>query len=111
MGLQKFGQCGTWEPCLTDAPEGGEPEERGDEANETQSRGSIQGPGGLGGVQGRQDAGRIGGTIWRASHPDYRMEAAFSGTGRRRVWRHDPEVGCARSQGSSCQNWATGTGK
>jgi glycosyltransferase involved in cell wall biosynthesis len=38
-------------------PKGGEPEERGDEANETQSRGGIQGSDGLRRVQGRQDAG------------------------------------------------------
>jgi hypothetical protein len=41
-------------------PGGGKPEERGDEENETQSRSGIQGPGGLGSVQGRQDAGRTG---------------------------------------------------
>jgi hypothetical protein len=33
-------------------PDGGEREEHGDEENETQSRRGIQGPGGLGGVQG-----------------------------------------------------------
>jgi hypothetical protein len=38
-------------------PKGGEPEERGDEENETKSRCGIQGPGGLSSVQGRQDAG------------------------------------------------------
>ena len=37
----------------------GEPEEHGDDENETQSRGGIQGPGGLECVPGRQDAGRI----------------------------------------------------
>jgi hypothetical protein len=38
-------------------PKGGKPEERGDEANKTQSRGGIQGSDGLRRVQGRQDAG------------------------------------------------------
>ena len=41
-------------------PEGGEPEEHGDEENETQSRGDFQGAGGLGRGQRRQDAGGIG---------------------------------------------------
>ena len=63
-------------------PASGEPEEHGDEENETQSRGGIQGPGGLGGVQGRQDAGGVSGTIWRASHTDHGMEAAFAGAVR-----------------------------
>jgi ZIP family zinc transporter len=41
-------------------PRGGRREERGDEANETESRGDLQGPGGVGRGQRRQDAGRIG---------------------------------------------------
>ena len=44
-------------------PDGGEPEERGDEENATQSRGSLQGSGGFSVHQGRQDAGGVGGTI------------------------------------------------
>lgn len=51
-------------------PKGDEPEERGDEANKTQSRGGFQGAGG------------VGDTIWRASHPDYGMNAALAGAGR-----------------------------
>jgi len=39
-------------------PSGGKPEERGDEENETESRGYLQGSGGVGRGQRRQDVGR-----------------------------------------------------
>ena len=48
-------------------PGGGEPEERGDEKNETQSRGDLQGAGSIGRGQRRQDADRIGRALWRPS--------------------------------------------
>ena len=48
---------------------GGEQEERGDEANETQSRGDIQDTDGLCRGQGRQGAGGVGGKIGVASIP------------------------------------------
>ena len=40
-------------------PDGGEPEAHGDEENETESRRGIQSQRGLGGSQGRQDAGGV----------------------------------------------------
>ena len=60
-------------------PDGGEPEEHGDEENETESRRGIQSQRGLGGSQGGEDAGGVGGAIWGASHPDHGMEAARAG--------------------------------
>ena len=89
-------------------PKGGEPEERGEEETETQSRGGIQGSGGLRRVQGRQDAGGVGDTIWRASHPDHGMEAATAGTGIRGVWRHEAHVGRAGSQSPPREDRAAG---
>ena len=92
-------------------PKGGEPEERGDEANQTQSWGGIQCAGGFRRAQGRQDAGGVGDTILRALHPDYGLEAARAGAGRRRVWRHEVHVGRARSQGPPRKDWAAHAGK
>ena len=46
------------------SPDGGEPEEHGDEANETESRGGIQGQGGRGGVEGRQDSHGVCGALY-----------------------------------------------
>jgi|CXWL01.1.fsa_nt_gi hypothetical protein len=54
----------------------------------------------LAACKGDKNAGGVGGTRWRASHPDHRMEAAFAGAGRRRVWRHNPQAGRAGSTSS-----------
>ena len=43
---------GRWEPGFTKAPGGGEPKERGDEENETDSQSNIQGAGTLAAVKG-----------------------------------------------------------
>ena len=67
----------------------GRTKERGDEANETQSWGGLQDTGGVRRGPRREDAGGVGPTIWRASHPDHGMEAAVADTSRRRVWRDD----------------------
>ena len=67
--------------------EGGEPEEHGNEKNETQSRSIFQSSGGLGRGQRRQDPGRMSRALSRPSHPDHRMEAAIAGTGGGRIWR------------------------
>jgi hypothetical protein len=75
--------------------DGGEPEEHGDEENETKSRGGIQGQGGIGYPEGRQDPGGVGGALWRASHPDHGMEAATAGASIRRIWRHEAQAGGA----------------
>ena len=64
-------------------PEGGEPKEHGDEENETQSRGDIQGPGGLGGGQRRQDAGRIGRAISACIPPRSRNGSSICWRGPR----------------------------
>jgi pyrroloquinoline quinone (PQQ) biosynthesis protein C len=92
-------------------PAGGEPEERGNEENETQSRGIFQGPGGLGRGQRRQDAGRIGRALSGPSHPDHRMEAAIAGAGRGRVWWHQADVRHAGSQGPPREDRPTGAGE
>jgi len=63
-------------------PGGGEPEERGDEVNETESRRDVEGPRGVGGGQRRQDAGRISSAVSGPSPADHRMEAAIAGAGR-----------------------------
>ena len=76
--------------ALPTPPKGGEPEERGDEEHETPSRCSIYGSGGLGRVQGRQDAGGVGDTIWRASPPRSR-------NGSRTCWRGRSRCVAARS--------------
>ena len=44
-------------------PDGGEPEEHGDEEHDTESRGGIQGQGGRGGVEERQDTDGVGGAL------------------------------------------------
>ena len=67
-------------------PEGGEPEEHGDEANETESWGIFQGAGGLGRDQRRQDAGRTSRAVSCPSHPNHRLEAATAGAGGGRIW-------------------------
>jgi len=58
-------------------PGGGGPKERGDEENETESRSDLQGPGGVGRHQRRQDANRIGRAIQRPPHSDHRMETTI----------------------------------
>src|SRR5438309_6593511 len=92
-------------------PGGGKPEERGDEENETQSRGHLQGSGGIGRGQRRQDAGRIVRTVSRPSHPGHRMEAAIAGAGRGRVWRDEPDVGHTGSQDPPREDRTTGAGE
>lgn len=67
----------------------GRTKERDDEANETQSWGGLQDTSGIRRGPRREDAGGVGPTIWRASHPDHGMEAAVADTSRRRVWRDD----------------------
>ena len=56
-GLLKFGQCDNGNLASSALPKGGERKERGDETDETESRSDLQGPGGLGSWQGRQDGG------------------------------------------------------
>ena len=67
----------------------GRTKERDDKANETQSLGGLQDTGGVRRGPRREDAGGVGPTIWRASHPDHGMEAAVADTSRWRVWGDD----------------------
>ena len=61
---------------------GGNREERGDEEDETESRGDGYGASGVGGGQRRQDAGGIGRAVPNPPHADHRMETAIAGAGR-----------------------------
>ena len=92
-------------------PGGGEPKERGNETNETESWSELQGAGGRGRRQRRQDARRIGRAIQRPSHTDHRMEAATAGASRRRVWGDEGSVRDARSQDAARQDRAIGLGE
>ena len=65
----------------------------------------------LAAVQRRQDAGGVGRTISRPSHPDHRMEAAIAGASRGRVWRDQADSGHAGSQDPPRQDWAAGAGE
>lgn len=79
-------------------PKGGEPEKRGDEENETQSRSHLQGSGGIGHGQ-RRRPGRISRTILCPSHADHTMEIAMTPASRRRVWRYHTDARHAGSRG------------
>jgi hypothetical protein len=92
-------------------PEGGEPEEHGNEENETQSRGTVQRSGGIGRGQRRQDPGRISRALSRPSHPDHRVEAAIAGAGSGHIWRIQTTGGDAGSQNPPRQDRTTGPGE
>lgn len=57
-------------------PDDGGQEEHGDEENERESRGRIQGQDGRGGAEGRQVTDEVNGALWRISNPDHRREAS-----------------------------------
>src|SRR5580658_8777878 len=54
--------------------------------------GGVQGACCLGGLQGRQDVGRVGDAVWRACHADLDVEAAAPGRRRRLVRRPTPQA-------------------
>ena len=60
-------------------------EEQCNEKAETEPHGGVQGEGGLGGVDGRQDAGGAGREVRRARQLDHAVEDAVAGGCDRRV--------------------------
>lgn len=73
---QKLGARLRWICRLAEEKAGGRIDD-GERA--TAVRGGLQGSGGLGGVAGGQDPGRVGGRAPRASEPDPRLEEAVAG--------------------------------
>ena len=57
--------------------------------DETEPHGGVQGEGGAGGVEGRQDAGGAGAVFRCASQPDHGLEEPVAGRGRRAVFGPD----------------------
>ena len=64
-------------------PDDGEPEEHGDEENEKESRGGIQGQGGRGGMKGDNTLTELMEHCGRAFYPDHGLE-----TSRAVGWTH-----------------------
>src|ERR1043165_2909712 len=73
--LGKFGQADKWKICLRAARM---PRIRSDngKASTPDARSGLQGEGGVGRHQGREDAGRAGAAVRRAPEPDHRLEGA-----------------------------------
>src|SRR5882757_1483952 len=76
-----------------------------DKTNETEPHGGVQGQGGVGGLEGRQDGVGAGADFRCASEPDHRLEVAVAGGGGGRVRRGSgpPGAGC-RCEDAACQD-------
>ena len=87
--------------------------EQCNEKAETEPHGGVQGEGGLGGAEGRQDAGGAGGEVRRARQPDHAMEDTIAGrcdrgvhvAGRETRYRERPD-----GEGDASQNRAARDG-
>lgn len=81
-----------------------------DKRQEKEPWGGVQGQGGVGGDQGRQDAGRAVWTIPRASEPDSCLEAAVERKRRASVRLGEEQRVGAERQRHAGGDWATGAG-
>src|ERR1039458_5982771 len=85
--IRKFGQRDKWKDCTPTAIKMAETRSNDDTTSTPEPHSRLQGEGGLGRTEGRQDPGRAGSTVRCPSQPDHGLEDAVAGKCSGRVWR------------------------
>src|SRR5487761_1370318 len=85
--VRKFGQWDKWKGCSLTAIKMAETRSNDDTTSTPEPHSSIQGEGGLGCPDRRQDPGRAGPAVRCPCQPDHRLEDADAGRRGQCLWR------------------------